>query len=149
MTHAEIDGASQDGQGGELPYTGPDEHPGQYWINGALVAGAETEAEARAILDGVASAPLAGPSPSDVKREAERRILAILPEHKQRNTLATGLEATLTHGPDPANWPADLRTRHTDAMADWARIEALRARSNEIEAMRPIPADFANDTHWR
>ncbi len=32
------------------------------------------------------------------------------------------------------------------AIAD--RIKALRARSNEIEAINPIPSDFASDARW-
>jgi len=100
---------------------------------------AEEEAEFDAM-----SAPTAG----DVKAEAERRILAIMPEYRQRNTLALFAEAVLKYGADPANWPADLQSANQQAMAVWEAIKAIRSRSDEIEQMTPIPADFAADQNW-
>lgn len=76
-----------------------------------------------------------------VKAEAERRILAILPEVKQRNFLALGVEAVTLHGPDPAAWPEDLQATYADVMPKWDQIKAIRAASNAIEAT--IPEDAA------
>ena len=107
---------------------GPDDHPGQWWIDGLLIAGASSEAEARAILDASAAAP-GDPavSPAAVKAEAQRRILEAVPEWRQRNALAAG---------------------QAEAAAAWAPINAIRAASDALEAMDPIPADYAADHHW-
>lgn len=83
-----------------------------------------------------------------IKAEARRRIIAIMNEDKQRNTLAAGLEAAMTYGADPVNWPPDLQQRQAEAMTAWAEIERLRARSDAIELMDPIPADITDDGLW-
>jgi hypothetical protein len=62
-----------------------------------------------------------------VKAEAARRIEERYPLWKQLNAIrsgGTGL-ATMT-----------------------AFIDAIRAASNSLEAMKPIPHDFAADHHW-
>lgn len=128
--------------------SGPDDHPGQWWLDGLLIAGASSEAEARAILDATAEPGDPAVSPSAVKAEAERRILAVMPEWKQRNALAAGQAAVMAHGSDPAMWPPELQAEHTAAMAAWAAINAIRASSDVLEAMDPIPADYAADYHW-
>lgn len=83
-----------------------------------------------------------------VKAECRRRILAIMSEDRQRNTLAAGQAATMQYGADPDGWPAELRQRQAEAMAAWAEIERLRARSDEIELMEPVPADITDDALW-
>ena len=71
---------------------------------------------------------------SKIKAIAERKILAIMPDHKQRNALALGIEMVATHGSDPAGWPADMRAVHSALMGQWASIKAIRAASNTKEA---------------
>lgn len=88
------------------------------------------------------------PTVALVKAEAERRILAIMPEYQQRNVMALALETIQQHGPDPAQWPSQLQAINTAAMAKWTQIKALRAKSDEIEGMSPIPADYKNDEYW-
>lgn len=83
-----------------------------------------------------------------VKAECRRRILLIMTEDQQRNTLAAGQAAMMEHGTDPAGWPSDLQERQTAALTAWAEIERLRARSNAIEAMELIPADLVDDALW-
>lgn len=105
--------------------------------------------DARQVWDGQAWSPL--PSPdiiTAIKAEARRRIIAIMNEDKQRNTLAAGLEATMTYGADPADWPPELQQRQAEAMAAWTEIERLRTRSDEIELMDPLPADVTEDGLW-
>jgi len=85
--------------------------------------------------------------PAEVKAEAERRIVAVCPEWRQRNLTARAVEltmqvaggATLDAG-EQAEWDAGLPV--------WQEIKRLRARSDEIEAMDPIPADFRDDAYW-
>jgi len=88
------------------------------------------------------------PTQADVKSEAARRINQIMLDYQQRNALALGMEAVLTYGPDTAKWPSELQAVNEAVMAKWATIKAIRARSNEIEAMEPIPSDFAADERW-
>mgnify|MGYP000559837204 CR=1 FL=1 len=93
---------------------------------------------------------LAPVTPAAIKAECRRRILLIMSEDQQRNTLAAGQAATMQYGADPANWPTALQTRQAGALAAWAEIERLRARSNEIEAMDPLPGgnELTNDALW-
>lgn len=85
---------------------------------------------------------------SAIKVEARRRILLIMTEDQQRNTLAAGQAAVMQFGADPANWPEELQVRQVAAMEAWSEIERLRARSNEIEAMDPLPVDVTADELW-
>ena len=87
-------------------------------------------------------------TPAQVKAEAERRILAIMPEYKQRNYLALGLEATVTYGADATQWPSDLQAAHAQAQSAWDQIKAIRLASNALEALNPIPQDYTDDKHW-
>lgn len=91
------------------------------------------------------------PSPifvADVKAEAGRRIEAIMPDYKQRNVLAFGLETMMAYGTDPSQWPEPLQQVNADMQAKWEAIKAIRVRSDEIEAMDPIPTDFRDDSYW-
>lgn len=116
------------------------------FVDGDLVEmTAEEEAEflaMQAALPSVISPAIA------IKAEARRRILLVMTEDQQRNTLAAGQAAMMEFGPDPSNWPEDLRARHAAAILAWAEIERLRARSNVIEALTPMPADLTDDALW-
>jgi hypothetical protein len=65
-------------------------------------------------------------TPAHVKAEAQRRIEAKYPLWRQMNVLAEGGSAE---------------------MSAW--IAGVRAASNRIEAMTPIPPDFQQDHHWQ
>jgi hypothetical protein len=93
-----------------------------------------------------AASPL--PTVPDVKAEAARRIETIMPDYKQRNVLAFGLETMMTYGTDPADWPAPLQAVNAEMQAKWTAIKAIRTKSDKIEAMDPIPTDFRDDKHW-
>lgn len=67
-------------------------------------------------------------SPAHVKAECETRILARYDVYRQMNLMRAG--------------GADL-----DDMD--AFINAMRSRSNAIEAMSPIPADYSSDKYWK
>lgn len=115
---------------------------------GAEVTRIASEEELSLVL---AQYGLHGPfvSAHDVKAEANRRIEAIMPSFKQRNALALGMETVMTYGADPANWPEDLQQVNAAMMDKWAIIKAIRIRSDEIEAMDPIPTDFRDDSYWQ
>lgn len=69
-----------------------------------------------------------------VKAEAQRRILDIMPQHRQTNWLALKAEMDLRHGPDPAGWPVEVQEAIAVVLPLWDQIKDLRTRSDEIEA---------------
>lgn len=80
-----------------------------------------------------------------VKREAQRRILAIVPAWKQRNLLA---QATILAKKGEANWTAQEQAAWAAGEAIWTQVAAIRAASDVIEALDPIPTDFDDDARW-
>lgn len=120
----------------------------QEWLaDGTLPTRIANEAE---LSDVLRPYGLNGPyaSAAEVKAEAGRRIEAIMPDFKQRNVLAFGLETMMAYGTDPSQWPETLQQVNADMQAKWGAIKSIRVRSDEIEAMDPIPADFRNDSYW-
>lgn len=76
-----------------------------------------------------------------VKAEAGRRILAIMPEWKQRNTIS-----------DLSSDNADTKAT---AVTAWAAVTAIRTKSNEIEESIASMSDeeilnfnASDDAHW-
>lgn len=76
-----------------------------------------------------------------VKAEAAKRILALMPDWKQRNVIA-----------DLSSDNADTKAA---AVTAWAAVTAIRTKSNEIEASigsmtdeQIIAFDAADDSHW-
>lgn len=117
-------------------------------VNGERVPfTAEEEAARDAEEAKAAQAKIDARGPS-VKAEAYRRIIAIMPEWRQRNTLARGMQASMTYGADPALWPASEIAAANEANAAWATIQAIRDASDALEQMDPIPEDFAADKYW-
>jgi hypothetical protein len=80
-----------------------------------------------------------------VKIEAYRRIVAICPEWRQRNLTA---RAAILADKGRALWSADERAAWDAGRALWDIIDAIRAASDAIEAMTPIPPDYTDDKHW-
>ena len=77
----------------------------------------------------------------NVKAEAGRRILQLMPDWKQRNVIA------------------DLSSDNSDtkaaAASEWAKVTAIRTKSNEIEASIASMSDeeiinfnASDDVHW-
>ena len=89
--------------------------------------------------------PPTPPTADMVKQEASRRILAICPDWKQRNLTARAAELAIK-GVD--NWTAEEQAEHAAGQAIWDKVKAVRARSNELEAMNPIPVDYSSDVYW-
>ena len=87
------------------------------------------------------------PSPTVdmVKQEASRRITAICPEWKQRNLTARAAELAIK---GVTNWTAEEQAEHAAGQAVWDQIKVVRARSDELEAMDPIPTDYSSDVYW-
>lgn len=85
------------------------------------------------------------PSADDIKNEARRRIVSLLPEWKQANMTARGVEL-LTLRVSGSQWSQSEQGEAAAIQAAWAWVRSIRAASNELETTRP--ADFASDTHW-
>lgn len=85
------------------------------------------------------------PTAGDVKREANRRILSLVPEWRQRNLTARAVELAMI---GKANWTKTEADEWAAGQAVWDAVKLIRARSDEIEAITPIPADFTNDRYW-
>lgn len=115
-----------------------------HWLreeNGEWVS--SDDAAVQAIIDSFD--PVAAELPqkiASVKEEAQRRIFAVMPAHKQTNLLALATENMLAHGPDSSKWPADIQAVKAVADAGWAKIKAIRAASNEIEARLSAEPDW-------
>jgi len=91
------------------------------------------------------SAPVMVVSAYDVKMEANRRILAICPEWRQRNLTA---QAVILQDKGRENWTNDELAAWNAGETLWGSIAAIRAKSDEIEAMNTIPVDYKNDSYW-
>jgi hypothetical protein len=80
-----------------------------------------------------------------VKAEAYRRIIAIVPEWKQRNLTA---QAAQLAEKGRANWTAEELGAWNAGQVIWDQVAAIRAKSDALEAMSPIPVDYKDDRWW-
>lgn len=85
------------------------------------------------------------PTVIEVKDEAYRRITSICPEWKQRNLTA---QAAILAEKGRDNWTADELAAWEAGEAIWSEIATIRAKSDEIELMDPIPQDYTEDKWW-
>ena len=85
------------------------------------------------------------PNTGDVKAEAMRRILAIVPRWKQRNLNAQA--AALAEKGRETWTPEELAAWNASA-ALWARVKAIREASDHIEIMDPMPVDIKDPDLW-
>lgn len=81
-----------------------------------------------------------------VKEEAQRRILEILPEWKQRNLTARAAELAIK---GVSNWTPEEQAEYEAGQAIWNQIKAVRAASDALEAQSPIPENFTDDNYWQ
>jgi hypothetical protein len=81
----------------------------------------------------------------EVKAEAYRRIIAICPEWKQRNLTA---QAAQLAKKGEANWTPEEAAAWAAGEVIWNQIAAIRAASDVIEAMDPIPANLYDLPDW-
>lgn len=80
-----------------------------------------------------------------IKQEANRRIVEICPEWKQRNLTA---QAAQLAKKGEANWTQAEASAWDAGEALWTQIEAIRSASDEIEAMDPQPVDITASNLW-
>ena len=81
----------------------------------------------------------------DVNTEAQRRIFDVMPQHVQANTTA---QAAVLASKGSANW-TDWEVESWDSgLAEYTAILRLRAYSDNLNLMEPIPQDYADDKWW-
>lgn len=125
-------------------------HPQFGWIpftaaeNDVVQFGRDLFAQIEAAGNVAAYSPPAVPAQL-VKDEAYRRIVAICPEWRQRNLTA---QAAILADKGRANWTTGELANWNAGKAIWERIAAIRAASDTIEAMTPIPQDYTNNSYW-
>ena len=81
----------------------------------------------------------------DVRAEAYRRIVEILPEWQQRNLTA---QAAVLAEKGRTNWTTEELAAWDAGSALWAQVQGIRNASNTLEAMATIPSDYKEDSHW-
>lgn len=82
---------------------------------------------------------------ADVNAEAQRRIYAIMPQHKQANLTA---RAAVLAAKGSSNWTEVESDEWSAGLAQWMVIDNLRDHSNTLNLMGPIPQDYAADKWW-
>jgi hypothetical protein len=121
-------------------YVDGDDYNSLVWNEGEAGRAKPTLAEIEAW-----HAEAVAPKPADVKAEAARRILAVVPEWKQRNMTARAAELAKI---GEANWTTEQSAEWAAGQALWDQVKAIRVKSDEIEALNPIPANFTDDSYW-
>lgn len=125
-------------------------------VNGEGVCAPPTSRIGADILARVTPAPYVplGPTADDVRAEAQRRIIALTGTTdiigcliKQHNAQMRATELTLTQAQGGAWTEAEAaEAAALQGLAD--AIKAIRAASNVLEAMDPIPSDYADNSRW-
>jgi hypothetical protein len=80
-----------------------------------------------------------------VKAEAQRRIFARYPQWRQANMTARGVKLLRKGEP---NWTAAEQAEAVALDVAWLWIMSVRAASDALEAMVPIPVDYIADSYW-
>lgn len=81
----------------------------------------------------------------DVKGEAHRRIVQVVPEWKQLNLLARYTELIKI---GEQNWTSEQQEEAFLIETTWDKVKHIQAKSNELESMSPIPEDYKDDKYW-
>lgn len=132
-------------------------------IDGDGVAAAPGSDLADLILSaGIEIAPYQPPPPTvdDVRAECSRRMQAMVGARDEKNLEhiisnagreATRLQAIRLGVPgvvEGREWTAEEAQRAAALFIANDALDAIRAASNVLEAMDPIPADYQDNSHW-
>ena len=82
-----------------------------------------------------------------VKDEAMRRILATVPEWKQRNLTARAAIMAKKVA-DGGTLTTSEATEWADGESIWNQVDAIRSASDALEATSPIPTNYTDASHW-
>lgn len=81
-----------------------------------------------------------------VNSEANRRIVDVFPEYKQRNSTATYQQCVTAYGLDSTAWPPEAKTFKDEYDRGWAYVNAVRETSGTLTPS--MPPDPTSDTYW-
>lgn len=84
---------------------------------------------------------------STIREEARRRILERYPDWKQTNMVARGVELQDIWR-RVGTWTPEEQAEADALKSAWDWISEVRASSNQIEVMDPMPEDINNDSLW-
>jgi hypothetical protein len=84
---------------------------------------------------------------ADIKAEARSRILTVFPDWRQANMTARGVELQDIWR-RKGTWTQQEQAEADALQAAWDWIKSVRAASDTIEAMQPLPGDYRDDRHW-
>lgn len=114
-------------------------------------ATAQQQADALDVIDAI---DINEPTTKDIKDEAQRRIIALSGATSLNDCIVKQLNASM-RASELINKKAEGGTLTTEEQVEEAALKALadgikliRAKSNEIEAMTPRPADYTNNSLW-
>lgn len=134
------------------------DHRGEVWYggdDGREPVTVDTLGDPAALGLAAVEAPPPPPPPptaANVRAEASRRMQALLGARD-----AAHLDVLISNGTreavrllrkGQANWTADEATRAAGLEALDGAVEAIRAASNTLEALDPVPADYADNSRW-
>jgi RNA-binding protein YhbY len=130
---------------------------GQIWSVPYPLVDGEISRQIQSWIDaGNTIAPYAPPAltAADVKAEAQRRICAVFGVTDLTSCIIKQLNAQM-RASELINIKAEGRTLTTEQQAEADALQAaadavklIRSKSDVIEAMTPIPADYTNDSYW-
>jgi hypothetical protein len=83
----------------------------------------------------------------DVKAEAQRRIYEHYPEWRQLNMTARGIELQDIWR-EAGQWTEQESADAKACRQAWEWIKSVRAASDALEALSPIPTGYRNDENW-
>jgi hypothetical protein len=123
-----------------------------YLVNGNMsVPNDERNTDCQAVLQWIADGGLVEPEftaeeldtkrIADIKATAKQKILSVMSEDKQRNSLAELIALSVT---PQIEWTADMVTLFTTHNGAWNMIDAIRAASNTAE----LAGTAAEDVVW-
>jgi hypothetical protein len=81
-----------------------------------------------------------------VNGEANRRIVDVFPEYKQRNSTSTYQQAQTAYGIDPSVWPPEAQAFKDEYDRGWSYVNAVRERTTSL--IPSLPPDPTEDSYW-
>jgi len=81
-----------------------------------------------------------------INGEANRRIIEVFPDYKQRNSTAQMQMAVNAYGSDSTIWPPEAKTFKNEYDRGWTYVAAVRERTPLLIA--DLPPDPTADGYW-
>jgi hypothetical protein len=93
------------------------------------------------------------PTSADVKAEAQRRIIALTGTADLTQCIVKQLNANMRANElndirHDREWTTEEAAEAAALRALATAIKAVRAKSNDLESMSPIPSDYTSNSYW-